>query len=98
MAASGRLTGILLAAAGLILAIAGSIWLALGVRDGKLESTGAVFGGIILAVIVLPLIGAGIYFLVSGQAEARDLAKVQQQRRLLDIVNTRGQVQISDLV
>lgn len=98
MAASGRIVGILLAAAGIIIGIAGIAWLVLNVQDGKLESTGAVFGGILLAVIVLPLLGGGIYFLVRGQAEARDLARVQEQRRLLDIVSTRGQVQISDLV
>jgi len=98
MAASGRLVGVLLAAAGLIIGIAGIAWLALGVRDSKLEATGAVFGGILLAIVVLPLIGGGIYFLVRGRSEARELARVQEQRRLLDIVLTRGQVQIPQLV
>ena len=33
-----------------------------------------------------------------GRAEERDLAHVREQRALLDIVKTRGQVQISDIV
>lgn len=98
MAASGRLVGVLLAAAGVILGIAGAAWLALGVQEGRLQATGAVFGGILLAIVVLPLVGGGIYFLVRGQSEAREMARVQEQRRLLDIVLTRGQVQISELV
>jgi ribosomal protein S27AE len=48
--------------------------------------------------VVVPLVGGGIYFLIKGQAEAKDIADVQEQRRLLDIVKTRGQVGIPDLV
>jgi ribosomal protein S27AE len=47
---------------------------------------------------VLPLIAGGIYFLIRGASESRDMATIQQQRALLDAVKTRGSVQISDLV
>jgi ribosomal protein S27AE len=43
-------------------------------------------------------VGAGIFFIVRGNAEAKNLERVREQRKLLDIVKTRGQVQISDLV
>ena len=67
--------------------------------DEKTERTGAIFAFVLLfGCLVLPLVGGGIYFLVRGQAEAEDIAKVQEQRRLLDIVSTRGQVSIADLV
>lgn len=99
MAASGRLVGILLVGFGAILGIAIALWLIFGVLDEKTERTGAIFGFVLLfGAVVLPLVGGGIYFLIKGQAEARDLARVQQQRRLLDIVTTRGQVSIPDLV
>jgi ribosomal protein S27AE len=47
---------------------------------------------------VLPLLGAGAYFLVRGRAEAGQIERVKEQRRLLDIVSTRGQVAIAELV
>lgn len=99
MAASGRLVGILLLGFGIILGVGIVLWLIFGVLDDKTERTGAIFGFVLLfGCLVLPLIGGGIYFLIRGQAEAKDIAKVQEQRRLLDIVSTRGQVSISDLV
>jgi hypothetical protein len=99
MAASGRVVGLLLLLFGIVLGVGISLWLVFGVLDDKTERTGAIFGFVLLfGVLVLPLVGGGIYFLIRGQAEAKDLARVQEQRRLLDIVMTRGQVSIADLV
>lgn len=99
MAGSGRVIGLVLLAAGLILGLAVVAYLYLGVAEGTLTGSAAVFGIILLfGVLVLPLIGGGIYFLIRGQAEAKDLQEVAEQRRLLDIVKTRGMVSMSDLV
>ncbi|HEV2107222.1 MAG TPA: hypothetical protein VGR16_03080 [Thermomicrobiales bacterium] len=99
MVGSGRVIGLVLLAAGLILGLAVVAYLYLGVAEGTLTGSAAVFGIILLfGVLVLPLIGGGIYFLIRGQAEAKDLQEVAEQRRLLDIVKTRGMVSISDLV
>ena len=51
-----------------------------------------------LGVVVLPLVGGGIFFMRKGAQEEEQLAKINEQRRLLDIVSTRGQVSIADLV
>ncbi len=99
MAASGRLVGILLLVVGAVLGIGIVAWLVQGVREDTTRSSGAIFGFILLfGFLILPLLAGGAYFLVRGQAEAKDLVRVQEQRRLLDIVTTRGQVAISDLV
>ncbi len=99
MAASGRVVGILLLGAGVVIGVLLVAWLGLGIQEGTLEGSGAVLGLILgFGFVVLPLIGGGVYFLLRGRAEARELAEVQEQRRLLDIVSTRGQVPISDLV
>lgn len=98
MAASGRVIGVILLGAGALIGVFAAAWLVLQVQDDNLEATGAVFGGLLAAVLVLPLLGGGIYFLTRGQAEAKDLARVQEQRRLLDAVTTRGKVGIDDLV
>jgi DNA-directed RNA polymerase subunit RPC12/RpoP len=99
MVASGRVVGLILLVAGIVLGIAVSVYLYLGVQEDTLTGSAAVFGVILLfGVLVLPLLGGGIYFLVRGQSEARELADVAEQRRLLDIVKTRGSVSVSDLV
>jgi hypothetical protein len=98
MAASGRLVGLLMAGAGLIIGLGFWAWLIQGTREDRIQASGAIFGVILSLFIVVPLVGGGIYFLIKGQSEARDIARVQEQRRLLDIVKTRGQVAIPDLV
>lgn len=91
--------GLILTAAGIVIGIAVTAWLLFGVQEGNLRGSGAALGFVLLfGVLVLPLAGAGIFFIVKGSAEAKDLARVQEQRRLLDIVKTRGQVPISDIV
>lgn len=99
MAASGRVVGLLLIGTGIIIGIAVIAWLGAGVQDDKTERTGAILGFVLFfGVLVLPLLGGGIYFLLRGRAEARELAEVEKQRRLLDIVATQGEVSISNLV
>ena len=99
MNASGRTMGILLTGAGIVIGVAIGAWLYFGIQEGKLQGSGAAFGAVLFfGVIVLPLVGAGIFFMVKGASEAKDLARVQEQRRLLDMVKTRGQIQISDVV
>jgi hypothetical protein len=96
---SGRTLGLILTAAGVVIGVAVTAWLLSGLNEGTLRGSGAALGFVLLfGVLVLPLVGAGVFFIVKGGAEARDLARVQEQRRLLDIVKTRGQVAISDLV
>jgi len=99
MAAPGRLVGVLLLGAGVILGFGGLAWLFFGYQEGTTRASGAALGFILLfGCLALPLLAGGTYFLVRARAEVRDLARVQQQRKLLDIVATRGSVQISELV
>lgn len=90
--------GLIMLGAGLILGIGFWAWLIQGIREDRIQGSGAIFGIILSLFLVIPLVGAGAYFIVKGNAEAKDLARVQEQRQLLDIVTTRGQVSIPDLV
>jgi ribosomal protein S27AE len=99
MAASGRVVGLILIVVGLVIGAAILVWLLFGVQEGTLKGSGAAFGFVLLfGFIVLPLVGAGIYLLVKGRSEAKDIARVEEQRKLLGIVATQGQIAISDLV
>jgi hypothetical protein len=98
MFSSGRTLGLILIAAGAVLAVIIVIWLTSGMREGNLEGSGATFG-ILFAflVIVAPLVGAGIFFLNRGRAEEKANQRAREQRRLLDMVTTRGQLSIVDV-
>lgn len=99
MRSSGKMVGLGMIAAGAILGLAGGAWLISGMNEDKLEQSGAIFGLILLlGVVVFPLVGGGIFFTRKGAQEEQQLAKINEQRRLLDIVSTRGQVSIADLV
>lgn len=99
MTSSGRTVGLILIAAGIVVGIAVTAWILFGINEGNLRGSGAALGFVLLfGVIVLPLVGGGIFMLVKGNAERKDMARIQEQRALIDIVKTRGQVQISDLV
>jgi len=98
MSGSGRVVGLIMLGTGLLFGIVSWAWLIAGILEGNIQGSGAILGVILSLFLVVPLVGAGIYFFVKGQAESKDLARVQEQRRLLDIVTTRGQVSIPDLV
>jgi hypothetical protein len=98
MSSSGRTVGLILIVAGLGLAALISFWLLAGVGEGTLRGSGAVFGALFaFLVLVAPLVGAGAYFLTRGRAEERETARAREQRRLLDMLMTRGQLSISDV-
>jgi ribosomal protein S27AE len=97
--ASGKVVGILLIGGGLVLGLAIVGWLLSGLQDDKIDTAAAIFGLILaLGVVILPMVGGGVYFLIHGIREERSIAAIQQQRTLLNAVMTQGQVSISDLV
>jgi len=99
VAASGRVIGLVLIGAGIVLGIAITTWIMFGVNEGNLRGSGAALGlSLLLGLIVLPLIGGGAFLFIRGNAEARELSEINQQRKLLDMVKTRGQLNIDDAV
>lgn len=99
MASSGKTLGLILIGVGIALCIAIGAWIASALADDSVRASGAMLGGVLtLLFIGAPLVGGGLFILSRGRAEERELAGVRAQRALLDIVHTRGQVKISDLV
>ena len=52
----------------------------------------------ILFVVVAPLAGGGIIAIMRGGKEADEQAQADQQRKILDMVKTRGEVSMSDVI
>lgn len=99
MAASGRVAGVVLTVSGVALGLIIAVWLAVSSREAAGGRVGgAILGGVLaLGCLVLPLVGVGAFMLVRGQSEARDLTAVRKQRAFLNMVETRGQVKVSDI-
>ncbi len=99
MTKSGRLVGIILAIAGVLICFGCSLVSYMstrGVESG--QNSGMVLGVVISVFVAIPLVGAGIYLALRGQSEEKEMVEAARQRKILDMVKTRGQVNISDLV
>jgi DNA-directed RNA polymerase subunit RPC12/RpoP len=92
----GKTAGLILVFIGLVIGLIMTAWLGTNLATGSLAMTGFVLGLALLAVLVLPFLGAGAFMIVRGRSESRDLARVAQQRRLLNMVLAQGQLAVSD--
>lgn len=88
--------GGLLIGAGVLLVLAAGGWLVANLAEGTLRISGAVFGLVLLVIVVVPLLGGGAFLFARGREEARQFAEVAKERQVLNMVMTRGQLRISD--
>jgi hypothetical protein len=96
---SGRLVGIILILVGIFVCLGGSAVSYTSTRTVETNATGGLILGVVIsAFIAIPFVGAGIYLVIRGRAEEGELAEARRQRKILDMVQTRGQIKISDLV
>ena len=97
MQSSGKLIGVILIGGGLLCGAIGGLWAVAQKAGEKLDSGGLIFaiGG--LAILALPLIGAGLFLFVRGGREEVELKDVAKLRKILNMVSTQGQVRIADV-
>ena len=94
----GRLVGGLLIGAALVLGGIGFLWLSANLSSDQLQFSGFVLGlGALLAVFVLPLLGAGVFLFVRAGREVQALAEARRARKILDMVLTQGSVKVSEI-
>ncbi len=98
MRSSARTIGMLLAGGGILLLLGIVAWGLQGLSNDDLQGTGLTLLLIISLIVLLPLILVGLFMIIKGRSEEKDLEVVDKQRKLLNMVMTRGQVSISDLV
>jgi len=91
-----RLAGIILIVVGVVIGIIAAAWL---FTNEALTGPARILGlGLALLILVAPLVGGGIYLTVQGTGEAKQQQSAEQQRKLLNIIQSRGQVPISEAV
>lgn len=92
-----KLIGIILIVCGLVLAVLGGLWLATQLSSGELNAGGATLGAGLIFIPVALLEGVGLFLVAKGSSQQREQSHMQLQRRLLDIVKSRGQVAVDDI-
>ncbi len=97
MIGQGRVVGVILIVIGLIIALAITLWLLSGLAEGALRHSGFTLGLVVALILAIPFLAAGGYLFVRGRAEARQLAELKRERRVLDVVQAHGQVRVADI-
>lgn len=94
-----RTLGIILLVAAVAACLIGSVWLGTGLARGSLETSGAVLGFALLAVLLVgPLAAVGVIALVRSRQEEEQTEEADKQRKILDMVKTRGEVSVSEVI
>jgi DNA-directed RNA polymerase subunit RPC12/RpoP len=98
MVGSGRIVGLGLMIGSAVLFVAFAAWAGTALATSETTSGGMVLGLVLALVVLTPIFGIGGYLFRSGTAEQSQFAVVQQERKILNIVLTQGQVSIAELV
>jgi hypothetical protein len=78
---------------GLIIPVLGIAW----ALAGEWETSAALLLAVAFAIIIgLPFLGVGAYMVVRGRAEEAQMAEVQKQKQILNMVTTQGQISIAE--
>lgn len=95
-----RVVGVGLVVAAFLFCLVGVAWLGINLAGARDTSAvgGAILGFALLLIVVSPLLGGGVLVLARSRQEQTDRAKASTLRKVLDMVKTRGEVSVTDLV
>lgn len=93
----GRTLGLILVGVGVIAALLVAAIMFVPVSSGNRSADAAWLGFALLSVVWIIPLAAGAFMLWKGGQEAVVAQQASQQRKLLNIVKTQGQVPVSDL-
>jgi hypothetical protein len=96
MTGSGKTVGLIAIVAGIVVFLGAALWIGSGWRMGQTDGPAALLGITLCGAIPLLLLGGfGVFMLIRGQAEERDLAGVRKKERLLGMIQAQGKVSLS---
>ena len=98
MIGGGRTVGTVLMIGSGVLLVAFLGWIVTAFGTSETSSGGMALGIVLAAAVLAPIFGIGAYLFRKGSAEKVEFATVQQQKKLLNMVLTQGQVTISEAV
>jgi DNA-directed RNA polymerase subunit RPC12/RpoP len=98
MVGSGKIVGLGLIIGSAVLLVAFLGWVMTAFNTAETTSGGMTLGILLTLIVLAPIFGIGVYLFRKGTTEQSQFAVVQQQKKLLNIVLTQGQVTIAELV
>ena len=98
MGGGGRIVGLGLMIGSAVLLVAFLAWAGTALATSETTSGGLVLGILLALIVLTPIFGVGVYLFRSGKEEKAQYDVVQQERKLLNMVLTQGQVTIPQLV
>lgn len=94
-----RSVGIVLVIVAIVACVAIGGFLGIGLASGNLSAGGAALGGLLtLLFVVAPLGGFGAIVLVRSREDDAEQSESEDLRRILDMVQARGVVDLSDVI
>lgn len=97
MVGMGRVSGIIMAVAGVVLCLGVGAFMISGVATERLTIPAAILGILLALPVVLILVGVGVYVAVRGRREEVEFAELEKEKEVLNRVLTQGKVRISDI-
>ena len=98
MIGGGRTVGVVLMLISAVLLVAFGAWASVALITSETTSGGLVLGMVIAVAVLGPVFGIGAYVFRKGTAEQTEFASVKQEKKILNMVLTQGQVTIAELV
>ena len=93
---NGRVIGLVLIGAAVVVCLLGAALTIAPYMSQSITLSAMILGMAIAAIVALPLVAIGVFMMVRGGQEAKQDVTAAKQRRLLDLVTSRGEVSISD--
>lgn len=93
---TGQAVGALVAGGGILIFVVGVILLVLLMSTEVLTPAGMAVGVFFVLIVALPLVAIGVVLSLRARQEGKEEEIASRQRRLLDMVATRGELRISD--
>ncbi len=98
MIGGGRTVGMVLMLVSAVLLVAFGAWASVALMSSETTGGGLALGMVIALAVLGPVFGIGAYVFRKGTAEQTEFAGVQQEKKILNMVLTQGQVTIGELV
>ncbi len=96
MIGSGRTVGSGLMIGSAVLLLAFLAWLITALRANETTGGGLAIGIVLACAVLFPVFGIGAYLFRRGNAESTDFAMLQQQKKLLNMILTQGQLTVAE--
>lgn len=97
MIGSGRTVGIILMVVAVVIFVVTGILMAAQYGGGDTTIGGAALGLVLMTLFVsLPMLAAGAWFFSKGRRETAEFAEVEKEKKILNMVVTRGQLSVSE--